>query len=115
MSKVINLRRSNGWALTDIDGRVEFVSRDVQRFCGGRRIARGYDVFRLFPDHEKAVRFDVTVALTGWPAARSIVIDTMSAKPVAVRYVISRRLPAGREDVGLFWQIQFQEIGDSQD
>jgi hypothetical protein len=116
MSRAINLRRSIGWALTDIDGRVECVSRDLQRFCGGRRIARGHDFFRLFPDHEKAVRFDVTVALTGWPAGRMIVIDAMSAQPVAVRYLISRRLFASIEGAGLYWQVEFQEIGgDSQD
>ena len=117
MSSDTALRRSNGWALTDIDGRVEQVSRDIQRFCGGRRIVRGDDVLRLFPDQEKAVRFDMTVALTGWPAARMIVIDAMSAKPVAVRYWISRRLPrSSGEGAGLFWQMEFQEIGgDAQD
>ena len=114
MVNVTNLRRSRGWALTDTEGRVELVSQDVQRFCGGRRIARGHDVLRLFPDQEKAVRFDMTVALMGWPSGRMIVIDAMSAQPVAVRYLISPRLSGRGEGAGLFWRIEFQEIsGDS--
>lgn len=111
MANVTNLRRSRGWALTDTEGRVEVVSRDVQRFCGGRRIARGHDMLRLFPDREKAVRFDMMVALMGWPSGRMVVIDAMSAQPVAVRYLISPRLTGGGEGAGLFWRIEFQEIG----
>ena len=115
MSKVVNPRRASGWALTDVEGRVESVSRDVQRLCGGTRVARGHDLFRLFTGYEKAVRFDMTVALTGWPAARQIVIEAMSAKRIAVRYLISRRIFQGLGGAGLHWHIEFEEIDDAQD
>jgi hypothetical protein len=115
MSKVVSVQRSSGWALTDLDGRVESVSRAVQKLWAGRRIARGYDFFRLFPDHEKVVRFDVTVALTGWPAARQIVVDMMTARPIAVRYLVSRRIVDGAGGAGLHWHMEFEEIDHAGD
>ena len=94
------------WAVTDIEGRITALSPLAATLLGIGHEDRE-NLLRFFPQHRRQVVFDMQVALTGWPAARSTVLAPLAARPVAVRYLVSRRVlqPA----VELHWTFDLAE------
>lgn len=94
---------SDVWAITDIAGRIEAVSSSARAILRIAHLDRGDSLLHFFPLHQKAVVFDIEVALAGWPTERTLTVKTPLASPMTVHYRVSRRSVPDSD--GLFWQL----------
>lgn len=85
--------------VTDASGRIETISRGARALLRGRGAECGRSLLECFPEHRKALVFDIDVARTGWPTERTLKADWTG---VAVRYRVSRLLVSG----GLYWEFR---------
>jgi hypothetical protein len=98
-----NLHATDAWVITDAQGRIQSISAAAHDVLGSPHLGKGDDLPGRFPSLKKALRFDMEVALTGWPTERTIVLVELSQRPVALRYRVSRKWSA--DEVGLFWRL----------
>ena len=89
------------WAFTDLDGRIESVSRGVGSLLGVGMLRRGDNLLNLLPLPRKALLHDIEAAWRGWPSRRTVSIAAPGLRERKVRYLVSRRLQEVGE--GLFW------------
>jgi hypothetical protein len=101
MRNSINVHETHAWILTDAGGRMRAMSSGFDALLGAPRLRRGDDLASRFPSRRRALLFDMEVALTGWPAERTIVLETISRRPAAVRYRVCRWWLT--DEIGLFW------------
>lgn len=81
------------WVVTDVEGRITALSSAGAKVLGlGHAIAPGANLLLFFPRSRRHVIFDMEVALTGWPSARTAVLNPAATRPRMVRYIISRRV-----------------------
>jgi hypothetical protein len=92
----------NAWVFTDTQGKIETISPNAREILGAGR-GRGNDLSKLLPIPRKAMLLDMEIALTGWPAQRTVMLQPFGVRPFAVTYRVSQRLKSGR--VALFWQL----------
>ena len=102
-----NRHATDAWILTDARGRIQAISSAAHEVLGTPRLSRGDHLPSRFASLKKALLFDMEVALTGWPTERTLVLEEISRRPVAVRYRVSRK--CSTEDVGLFWRLGLVE------
>jgi len=93
-----------GWAVTDVDGRIETVSSGAPLLFGVERLARGDNLLEYFPLLRKALQFDIALALGGWPAERAVIMHS-AVGPVTLRYRVSRRYQELSSSAGLYWSL----------
>lgn len=98
-----NLHTTVAWVRTDAQGRIQAISEAAHELLGSPRLGKGDDLPSRFAALTKALRFDMEVALTGWPAERTIVLAELTRRPVALRYRVSRN--CSDDHVGLFWRL----------
>ena len=93
-----------GAGVTDESGEIQTVSRGARALLRNRGIEAGRSLLTCFPDHQKALLFDIEIARAGCSTER-----TLSAgwTGVAVRYRVNRLLPGGR----LCWEFR---VADSE-
>ena len=91
---------AEAWAFTDLDGRIESVSRGVGHLLGVGGLRRGDNLLNLLPLPRKALLHDIDAALQGWPSSRTVTIE-VGLRERKVRYRVSRRLQHAGE--GLCW------------
>jgi hypothetical protein len=99
------LAAQEAWAFTDVDGRIEIFSTGAQHLFRVERLARGDDLLDYFPLPRKALLFDIELALKGWPAERSAIMQTIG-EPFTIRYRVSRRLQKSSAGGGLYWHLR---------
>jgi hypothetical protein len=92
----------NAWVLTDTHGKIETISPNAREILGVG-LGRGNDLSKLLPIPRKAMLLDMEIALTGWPARRTVVLQPFGVRPFALTYRVSQRLKSGK--VALFWQL----------
>src|SRR5688572_3913621 len=97
------------WVFTDLDGRIESASRDIGNLLGVEGLRRGDDLLKVLPLPRKALLFDISSALQGWPSSRIISIETAWLRERRVRYRVSRRLQEA--GTGLFWLLDELSAG----
>ena len=93
----------NAWITTDEHGRIEIASRDARRLFGGD-FARGSEIVERLTLPRRAALRDIELALCGWPAERTIVVDVSGCRALNLRYRISRQIALFAD--GLFWQFE---------
>ena len=98
---------SSAWVCTDIHGKIEIVSPTAREILGAD-LGRGRDLVALLPIARKAVLRDIEIALTGWPARRTVVLEPAGARAQAVTYRVSQQLKSGR--TALFWQLDLTHV-----
>jgi hypothetical protein len=96
-------RGLGSWAITDLDGRIEAASSGARALLGSERLSRGDSLLLLFASHERAVLFDIEVAMTGRPVERVLQLRPLAVQPIRVRYRISCLAATNR--AGLFWEL----------
>lgn len=90
------------WAFTDVEGRIEAMSRSAQMLFGIRHV-RGDDFLARLPLSRKTLRFDIAMALGGWPAQRTVTLERLHGV-VNLRYRVSRQFEA-RGGERLYWHL----------
>jgi hypothetical protein len=96
-----NRHATDAWIITDARGRIQAMSAGAQAILGLPGLGRGDDLPGRLASVRKALMADIEVALTGWPAERTIVVVEIARRPAAVRYRVSRKLST--RDNELFW------------
>jgi hypothetical protein len=109
MTRTSTAVTAEAWAFTDLDGRIESASRDMNKLLGVGRLRRGDDLLNLFPLPRKALQHDIDAALRGWPISRDMSIDAPGFRERKIRYRVSRRLQQAGE--GLFWLLDEVSTG----
>jgi hypothetical protein len=104
-----NTERERAWVDTDCEGRIERLSRAAAWLFGLSRPSADENILSFFPTHQKAVKRDIDIALTGCPEQRTAVLRPQAHDPVVVRYQVSLRLM--NVNVGLHWV--FYVTGDA--
>lgn len=94
------------WAFTDFAGRIEAVSTGARRLFGVENLRRGDDLLYYLPLPRRALLFDIEVAMTGWPAQRSVTIRHTEEQTVTLQYRVSRRLERPNAGGGLYWHLR---------
>jgi len=90
----------NIWVDTDGDGQIEALSRTASELLGVAA-AHGQNLFLFFRDDPASVARDVEIARTGWPTARTVLLEPLTRQPVPVRYTVGPRY--GASGTGLHW------------
>jgi hypothetical protein len=70
----------------------------------GRGLESGRSLLECFPEHQKALLFDIDIARAGWSTERTL---SAAWAGVTVRYRVNRLLPGG----GLYWEFRVAETG----
>lgn len=102
-----NRHANDAWIITDARGRVQTLSLGAHDVLGLPRLGRGDNLPGCLASVKKALLTDMEVALTGWPAERTIVLAEIARRPVAVRYRVSRKWST--QDIELFWLLGLAE------
>ena len=105
------LQFTNAWVITDAYGQIRRVSREARVLLGLGEARRGENLLRVFPEHCKALVFDIEVALTGWPTDRTLVLRPFTPRPRSIRYRVSRRIQTGQ--VELCWQLHAADTNET--
>jgi hypothetical protein len=108
----MTLRPTDAWAITDIYGEIQTVSREARELLGLVGGRGGENLLQLFADYAKAVVSDIETAMTGWPTGRTLPLPHASGRISAVHYRVSRRLDTDR--VELFWLLHREEYAGQQ-
>lgn len=90
------------WAFTDFEGRVESMSRPARELFGITH-PRGDDLLAHLPLPRKTLMFDIGMALTGWPAQRTITLERAGGR-VTLQYRVSRQFDISRSE-SLYWHL----------
>src|SRR4051794_16529858 len=93
--------RERAWVDTDVEGRIQSLSRCAAELLGVGRPSSGENILWFFPIDQKAVQRDIDAALMGWPEQRTAMVNPPAREPFIVRYRVSLRFMAVQ--VGLHW------------
>jgi hypothetical protein len=93
---------ANAYVITDPDGRIQAVSRGGRDLLHIPGATKGVSLLRYFPDHRKALLWDITIARGGWATGRRLRLGASSRDLVTIHYRVSRIPRNGN----LFWEFK---------
>jgi hypothetical protein len=99
---------AHAYVITDPNGRIQAVSRGGRELLHMPMATKGRSLLRYFPEHRKALAFDITVARSGWATERTLRFGPASLDAITIRYRISRIPRNGH----LFWEFQRADADD---
>src|SRR5262245_26229532 len=105
------LYETHAWVLTDAEGRAQVLSSRIHDVLGEPRLDRGDDLVSRRCWRRKAVLFAMKVALTGWPAERTVIMAVTYKVPLPGLYRVSRE--RYNVNLGQSWVVTVVESADS--